>query len=85
MSKDNDDSDNDKYNLAKHKHKTIASSNGWKLAALTREANKGSDSLIEETAGPVMFFPLMTIQTPLITINISKNGDQEKILNVQIH
>ena len=35
MSKDNDDSDNDKYNLAKHKHKTIASSNGWKLAPLT--------------------------------------------------
>ena len=79
LSKDNHE------NLTKHKHKTIASSNGWKLAALTREANKGSDSLIEETAGPVMFFPLMTIQTPLITINISKNGDQKKILNVQIY
>ena len=68
-----------------YKHKTIASSNGWKLAALTREANKGSDSLIEETAGPVMFFPLMSIQTPLITINISKNGDQKKKLNVEIY
>ena len=50
MSKDNDDSDNDKYNLAKHKHKTIASSNGWKLAPLTGAVhNKNNNAIIPTT------------------------------------
>ena len=49
LSKDNHDSDNDDVNLTKHNHKTIASSNGWKLALLTEAEHNNNDNAIVPT------------------------------------
>ena len=49
LSKDNHDSDNDDDNLTKHNHKTIAPSNGWKLALLTEAEHNNNDNAIVPT------------------------------------
>ena len=68
MSKDNDDSDNDKYILAKHKHKTIASSNGWKLAPLTEAVHNKNDNAIIPTTTMVITIIVIILARIIIKI-----------------